>query len=292
MANNNMNNNIDVNVVAQVLDILSKNAEAQADNAKSLNALIMLTRLGMTQTESVTMTTTPAVMPQHEKPQMPQYDYVAEQFVGYAPQAKKEAPKANLNIHSDKEDDFKSLPGRVRELMEAGVEASKITIFFHHAEVEKDAQHMKSIQAFCEQYGFRFYEVGAKKRAAAAAKVGNKAEAKTEERKGMRYEQSFKATLKDANACQSLLTDVIAAVNNGKNVINITLTRVDGDDGFRTTLDAGIQRIYKSTKGLVEINVADAKAESKKQPKQAKEEGAEQKAPKSEAAKPAAEGQY
>lgn len=291
MANNNMNNNIDVNVVAQVLDILSKNAEAQADNAKSLNALIMLTRLGMTQTESVTMTTTPAVMPQHKKPQMPQYDYVAEQFVGYAPQAKKEAPKANLNIHSDKEDDFKSLPGRVRELMEAGVEASKITIFFHHAEVEKDAQHMKSIQVFCEQYGFRFYEVGAKKRAAAAAKAG-KAEAKTEERKGMRYEQSFKATLKDANACQSLLTDVIAAVNNGKNVINITLTRVDGDDGFRTTLDAGIQRIYKSTKGLVEINVADAKAESKKQPKQAKEEGAEQKAPKSEAAKPAAEGQY
>lgn len=286
MANNNMNNN----VVAQVLDILSKNAEAQADNAKSLNALIMLTRLGMTQTESVTMTTTPAVMPQHEKPQMPQYDYVAEQFVGYAPQAKKEAPKANLNIHSDKEYDFKSLPGRVRELMEAGVEASKITIFFHHAEVEKDAQHMKSIQAFCERYGFRFYEVGAKKRAAAAAKAG-KAEAKTEERKGMRYEQSFKVTLKDANACQSLLTDVIAAVNNGKNVINITLTRVDGDDGFRTTLDAGIQRIYKSTKGLVEINVADAKA-AKKQPKQAKEEGAEQKAPKSEAAKPAAEGQY
>lgn len=287
MANNNMNNNID-DVVAQVLDILSKNAEAQADNAKSLNALI--TRLGMTQTESVTMTTTPAVMPQHEKPQMPQYDYVAEQFVGYAPQAKKEAPKANLNIHSDKEDDFKSLPGRVRELMEAGVEASKITIFFHHAEVEKDAQHMKSIQVFCERYGFRFYEVGAKKRAAAAAKAG-KAEAKTE-RKGMRYEQSFKAILKDANACQSLLTDVIAAVNNGKNVINITLTRVDGDDGFRTTLDAGIQRIYKSTKGLVEINVADAKAESKKQPKQAKEKGAEQKAPKSEAAKPAAEGQY
>ena len=150
---------------------------------------------------------------------------------------------------------------------------------------------MKSIQVFCERYGFRFYEVGAKKRAAAAAKAG-KAEAKTEERKGMRYEQSFKATLKDANACQSLLTDVIAAVNNGKNFINITLTRVDGDDGFRTTLDAGIQRIYKSTKGLVEINVADAKAESKKQPKQAKGKGAEQKAPKSEAAKPAAEGQY
>lgn len=291
MANNNMNNNIDVNaVVAQVLDILSKNAEAQADNAKSLNALIMLTRLGMTQTESVTMTTTPAVMPQHKKPQMPQYDYVAEQFVGYAPQAKKEAPKANLNIHSDKEDDFKSLPGRVRELMEAGVEASKITIFFHHAEVEKDAQHMKSIQVFCEQYGFRFYEVGAKKRAAAAAKTGKAGaetkEAPKQERKGMRYEQTLNATLKDGNAVNSLLMDMMAAINNGKNVININVKRVDGDEQYRTSLDARIQAAAKRTNGLVEFNVKDIVA------KQAKEEDIEQKAPKSEAASQAAEGQY